>query len=80
MEIMPDRRGAFYNEERITQHEVELIKLRDNRTPLLIKLMSGEELEGAIRWYDDRALRLILADRSEMTVLMHAVAYYKTRV
>lgn len=80
MEIMPDRRGAFYNEERITQQEVELIKLRDNRTPLLIKLMSGEELEGAIRWYDDRALRLILADRSEMTVLIHAVAYYKTRM
>ena len=66
--------------ERIAQHEVELIKYRDNRTPLLVKLVSGETLEGAIRWYDSVALRLVLSDRSEITVYRQAIAYYKARV
>ena len=65
--------------ERIPLHEIELIKYRDNRTPLTIKLITGETLEGAIRWYDATALRLVHSDRTEMTVYRQAIAYYKTR-
>ena len=65
--------------ERIPLHEIELIKYRDNRTQLTIKLVTGETLEGAIRWYDATALRLVLSDRSEMTVYRQAIAYYKAR-
>lgn len=66
--------------ERIALHEIELIKYRDNRTPLVVKLLTGETLEGAIRWYDDRAMRLVLADRSEITLCRQAIAYYRTQI
>ncbi len=66
--------------ERIALHEIELIKFRDNRTALVVKLVTGETLEGAIRWYDPVALRLVQSDRSEITVYRHAIAYYKARV
>ena len=67
------------DQERISPREVELIKYRDNRTTLAVTLLSGETLEGAIRWYDDMALRLVLADRSEVTVYLHAIASYRSR-
>jgi len=56
---------------------VDMIKYRDNRTPLFIKLLTGDTLEGAIRWYDERALRLVQADRTEVTVFLQAIAYFK---
>lgn len=81
MEIMSemDRSKHSRQEERISAREIELIKFRDNRTPLTVKLTTGEELLGAIRWYDERAIRLVMADRSEITVYMQAIAYYKTQ-
>jgi len=66
-------------EERISPREAELIKYRDNRTALVVKLITGEQLEGAIRWYDAHALRLVHSDRSEITVYLQAIAYYKVR-
>ena len=73
-------RGMSHSDERISPREVELIKYRDNRTALTVTLTSGETLEGAIRWYDKYALRLVQADRSEVTVYLHAVAHYRARV
>ena len=75
-----ERRRAAVREERISLREVELIKYRDNRTALVVKLLSGETLEGAIRWYDDQAVRLVQADRTEVTVYLQAIAYYHARV
>ena len=75
-----ERRRAAVREERISLREVELIKDRDNRTALVVKLLSGETLEGAIRWYDDQAVRLVQADRTEVTVYLQAIAYYRARV
>ena len=65
--------------DRISLREVELIKYRDNRTTLTVTLLGGEILEGAVRWYDDNALRLVLPDRSEVTVYLHAIATYRSR-
>jgi len=42
--------------------------------------MSGEVIEGAIRWYDHLALRLVQTDRTEVTVHLHAIAYYRPTV
>lgn len=75
-----DRLRGTTREERISPREVELIKYRDNRTMLAVTLLGGETLEGAVRWYDDQALRLVQADRTELTVYLHAVAYYRARV
>jgi len=69
----PDR------EERIAPNEIELIKYRTGKTTLQFRLVTGELLEGKIRWYDDMAIRIILEDKSEITVLRQALVYYKTR-
>lgn len=79
MDTLSDAERLRLRDERIPPREVELIKFRDNRTPLVIKLVTGETLEGAVRWYDDRALRVVQSDRSEMTIYFHAIAYYKAR-
>ena len=66
--------------ESISPREVELIKYRDNRTLLTVTLLSGETMEGAVRWHDHLALRLVQADRSEVTIYLHAIAYYRPRI
>lgn len=63
---------------RISHREVELIKFRDNRTVLVFTLLSGETFLGAIRWYDDRALRIVQDDRSEVTIHLAVISYYRT--
>lgn len=75
-----ERLRGTTREERISPREVDLIKYRDNRTVLIVTLLNGEVMEGAVRWYDEQALRLVQADRSEVTVYLHAVAYYRARV
>jgi sRNA-binding regulator protein Hfq len=75
-----ERLRGTTREERISPREVDLIKYRDNRTVLIVTLLSGEIMEGAVRWYDEHALRLVQADRNEVTVYLHAVAYYRARV
>ena len=67
-------------QERISPREAELIKYRDNRTTLTVTLLGGQTLSGAVRWYDDQALRLVQADRSEITVYLHAIATYRAQV
>jgi len=66
--------------EAISPREVELIKYRDNRTLLAVTLTTGETLEGAVRWHDHLALRLVQADRAEVTIHLHAIAYYRPRL
>lgn len=68
-----------WQDDRIAPSEVELIKYRDNRTVLIVNLLNGDILEGAIRWYDALAMRLVRADRTEVTIYMRAIAYYQTR-
>jgi len=81
MEISPmERLRGERPDECIPRREVELIKYRDNRTALVVTLLGGEIVEGAIRWYDDRALRLVQSDRSEITIYFHAVAHYRASV
>jgi len=61
----------------ISAHEIELIKFRDNRTPLIFKLLGSGEIQGAIRWFDDRVIRVVRDDRTEITLYHHAIAYYE---
>ena len=70
-------RGMTHPEDRLSPREVELIKYRDNRTLLDVTLLGGETIAGAIRWHDHLALRLVQSDRSEVTIHLHAIAYYR---
>ena len=68
------------SDTRVSPREVELTKFRENRTMLTVTLVTGQTLEGAIRWFDPQAVRLVQPDRSELTVYLHAIAYYRTKV
>jgi sRNA-binding regulator protein Hfq len=61
----------------VSPHAVELIRYRDNRTPLIFKLVTGDEFRGAIRWFDDTAIRIVQEDRSEVTLYQQAIAYFR---
>jgi hypothetical protein len=69
----PDR------EDRIAPNEVELIKYRTSQTTLQFRVVTGELLEGKIRWYDDLAIRIVQPDKSELTLFRQSLVYYKTR-
>lgn len=80
-DVHTDQKGGVLRyEERISQREIELIKYRDNRTMLTVKLITGEILEGAVRWYDSQCLHLIQPDRSELTLYIQAIAFYRPRL
>lgn len=68
------------SDTRVSPREVELTKYRENRTPLTVTLVSGQTIEGAVRWFDPMAIRLVQSDRSELTVYLHAIAYYRARI
>lgn len=75
----PERSRGSEREERIEPSEVELIRYRDGRTPLKFALVNGDTLEGSILWYDRSAIKIVDADRTEITVRLSAIVSYKTR-
>lgn len=58
-------------------HSAELIKFRDERRTIVFTLVGGDKIEGAIRWFDEVAIHVALADRSELTIFKHAILYYQ---
>ena len=82
MEISPEwerGRGSAEREERIEPSEVELIRYRDSRMPLEFALVNMTTIEGTIAWYDRSAIKIVQADRTEITVRLNAIVSYKTR-
>lgn len=82
MELSPEwdrTRSSAEREERIEPSEVELIRYRDSRMPLVFALANGNTIEGTIAWYDRSAIKIVQADRAEITVRLSAVISYKTR-
>jgi sRNA-binding regulator protein Hfq len=53
-----------------------MIRLRDEKKTLTFTLVNGQTLQGIIRWFDDGAYHVALDDRTEITLLRHAVLYY----
>jgi hypothetical protein len=66
-------------EERIAPNEIDLIKYRSSKTTVQFGLINSEHFEGKIVWYDGLAIKIIRADKSEVTILRRALAWYKTR-
>lgn len=71
--------GSHEREERISPREGELIKYRDMRTPLVFHMLTGETIEGAIRWYDNISVRVVKPDRTEVTLFFHALSHYNSK-
>lgn len=60
----------------VLMHVGELIKFRDERKTLRLTLVSGEVVEGVVRWFDDETIHLATVSRDEITLFKHAVSYY----
>jgi len=76
--------GASSSHDRapgVALHAAELIKFRDERKTLLFTLISGETIEGFVRWFDDTAIHVALGgpDRAEATLFKHAIIRYQTK-
>ena len=71
--------GSHDHLERISPREGELIKLRDMRTPLVFHLLTGDSIEGVIRWYDGSAVRVAKPDGVEITLFFHALSHYESK-
>jgi sRNA-binding regulator protein Hfq len=77
-DLIPDTdfSGPARPDPYVSPREIELVKYRTEKTPLRIRLVTGEEIEGVITWYDDRAIGVAPVGREGMTVYLNAVAYY----
>jgi hypothetical protein len=71
--------GIHDHVERISPREGELIKFRDLRTPLVFHMLTGDTIEGVIRWYDGSAVRIAKPDGVEITLFFHALSFYENK-
>jgi sRNA-binding regulator protein Hfq len=75
MEVVPT--GSNERPIHVAQHAAELIKFRDERKALVFHLTNGEQLEAAVRWFDDQAIHVVTAGREEITLFKHAIISYR---
>ena len=71
--------GSHEREERISPREGEMIKYRDTRTQLTFQLLTGEIVEGSVRWYDSISCHVVRPDRTEITLFYHALSFYQVK-
>lgn len=50
-------------------------KQMDNKTPMVITLMDGEQLRGTIEWYDKGCIKLHREDAPNLLVLKQNIKY-----
>ncbi len=67
------------HQERISPREGELIKFRDLKTPLVFHMLTGDTIEGVIRWYDGASVRVARTNSTEITLFFHALSYYENK-
>ncbi len=51
------------------------IKQMAAKTPMVVKLMDGEEIRGVIEWYDKSCIKVHRQDAPNLLILKHAVKY-----
>jgi host factor-I protein len=49
------------------------IKQKDSKTPIVVRLLSGEHIRGVIEWYDKHCLKLRQLDASELVIMKHNI-------
>jgi len=48
---------------------------REKMTPMVVVLVGGEELSGAIKWYDRHAIKLLRDGQAELMILKRTIKY-----
>ncbi len=51
------------------------IKQMAAKTPMVVKLVDGEEIRGVIEWYDKSCIKVHRLDAPNLLILKHAVKY-----
>jgi len=51
------------------------IKQMNNRTPMIVELVSNEKLKGTIEWYDDRCIKVKTGEDSNLIIYKHFIKY-----
>ena len=63
--------------QRTWAYEYYLLKQMREKTPMVIKLVNGEELKGTITWYDQYAIKLEREPEApNLVVQKQAILYY----
>ncbi len=63
--------------QRTLAYEYYLVKQIREKTPMVIKLVNGEELKGIITWYDQYAIKLEREPEApNLVVQKQAILYY----
>jgi sRNA-binding regulator protein Hfq len=53
-----------------------IVNLVRKRTPLVVKLTSGEEIRGYIQYYDKDFIRVTCPDRNRYFIFKHDIKYW----
>jgi sRNA-binding regulator protein Hfq len=51
------------------------LKQMHSRTPMVVKLVSGEEICGVFEWYDENCIKVVQCDGIGIVVLKHEIKY-----
>ncbi|MFC1714225.1 RNA chaperone Hfq [Candidatus Poribacteria bacterium] len=63
--------------QRTFAYEYYLLKQMREKTPMVLKLVNGEELSGSITWYDQYAIKLEREPEApNLVVQKQAILYY----
>ena len=54
-----------------------MIRLRDEHSNLAFHLINGQTLNGQVKWFDETTIHIVTGEGNEITVLKHAILYYK---
>ncbi len=54
-----------------------MIRLRDEHTQLNFFLTNGQTLTGQVKWFDETTIHILAGEGAEITLLKHAILYYK---
>ncbi|MFQ5791149.1 MAG: hypothetical protein ACE5JI_11830 [Acidobacteriota bacterium] len=51
------------------------IKQMNNKTPMVLVLLDGEEIHGVIEWYDKSCLKVNRTDKPNLLLMKHHIKY-----
>jgi sRNA-binding regulator protein Hfq len=49
------------------------VKQKDSKTPVVVRLLDGEEIGGLIEWYDKNCLKIRRLDGSGIVIMKHSI-------
>ena len=61
--------------EQTNAEQYYYLKQMTNKTPMVVKLLDGEELHGVIEWYDKHCVKVNRVAEPNVLILKHSIKY-----